>query len=176
MGADTTITITGTIQNAEDYETLVQAIKRSAPTIGWGDNFGLDDEDEIRGQLSYVLGNGLSLDFMENDREPSEFRSIQDTCMEIGLSYVLDVDVDESESVPGSMEIWTPGMDVPLRFIGSEQSGGPFIPSKDLLPLVEAGNWEEITRMVRLSANPSASLPKTLSTAFDLELTRTPSA
>jgi len=172
MGADATITITGKIQSAEDFERLVKAIRRSAPTVEWSDAMGLSDEDEIREHLAYVMEKGYALDFMENDRHNCEFRAIQDACREIGLSYVLDVDVDPRESVPGNMEVWTPGMEAPQKFLGSEQAGGPFLSAKELLPLVEEGRLDEVARLVRLSANPAADLPKTLSVAFDLELTQ----
>jgi len=167
MGADATITITGTIQSAEDFEKLVKAIRRSSPTVEWSDMMGLSDEDEIREHLAYVMEKGYALDFMENDRHNCEFRAIQDACREIGLSYVLDVDVDDSHSVPGNMEVWTPGMDAPRKFLGSEQAGGPFLSAKELLPLVEEGRLDEVARLVRLSADPASGLPKTLSVAFD---------
>jgi len=175
MSADASITITGTVKSEEDLEKLLDAIYNDEPTLDWGAS-ALTEEDEIREVVVSSIKEGNPLQFNENDRPDSEFGDIEATCREIGLSYVLEVDVEEEGSDPGHTVIWTPGMDEPLFLTGSSFSEGPFVDPKKLLPLVKAGKTDEVMNLLSIAADPGASLPKTLKAAFDLELAQAPSA
>lgn len=167
---DASISIRGTVNSQEDLDALVAAIVADAPTLSWGEA-RIDEEDKALDVIRDALAEGGELLFAENEREDSSFLEIEAACRRIGLTYCLSVDVDESDSVPGSTEIWTQGLDKPLSFIGSSHSGGVLLDPKELLPFVESGDMEKIGRIVRLASDPEAGLPKSLVVGPGLAIT-----
>lgn len=158
---DASLSISGTVDAEDDLDLLAKAIVADAPTVDWGGT-RIRDVEVARDLIREAAEEGRPLVFAENGREDSDFPLMQAACRRIGLSYCLSVDVDEDDSVPGSTEIWTPGIDAPRTFIGSCHAGGVLLKPQDLLPLLESGDFEELGRIVRTAAAPEADLPTSL--------------
>src|SRR4051794_16439738 len=158
MSINGRITITGTIRGEEDLKRLVDSISDDEPTADGDPLNALLDKDEIRAILVSTIKDGEPLHLDGSARPDVEFDEVRAACREIGLSYVLEVDMDLEEEEPGRTETWTPGLEQPVSLVGPVFGTGPLINPGALLPLLRAGKTEEALRVVTLATDPDAFL------------------
>jgi hypothetical protein len=104
---DTSIEITGSIDDAVVLDKLVAAIVRDQPTGDWSGE-AIRTEAAALQHIRDALDEGGNLAFAENERSGDSFPEIEEVCRQSGLAYVLTVSVDEEFDTPGSREIYDP--------------------------------------------------------------------
>jgi len=170
MYPDASITIAGTVKNEQDLESLVWAIRSDEPSLDWPGP-RLEDAGEIREIIASAIAEGRTIEFKQSERRSGEYKAIQDACKELGLSFILRVDVSAGPdgTDPGHTLFWKPGLPQPISMIGCAHSGGPFPDAEELQDLIDAGRWDEVKAKVDFIANHEEHLPRSLSAAFDLD-------
>lgn len=161
---DTSITITGAIQDAASLDKLVAAIVADRPTGDWSSDV-IRTEAEALQHIRDRLAGGEDLIFAENKRYGDSFPHIERACRDLGLAYVRTVSVDEEFDTAGSRDIYDP-VKRSVETLTGVESG--LVSAAAVLDLLKAGRIAEAQAMLEHVLDPEAGLPVEFSVADGL--------